>query len=84
MCVVNGARQHSSDLSQGGLEVPCILTFRASNKKKGEKAKKLIELALLVKIKATVLEDSTLSEGKASSPQYPEDSVAVDELCRSC
>ena len=56
------------------------MTFRASNEKEGKKAKKLIESALLVKIKTSVLEDSTLSEAKASSPQYLEDSVAVDEL----
>ena len=68
VCVVNEARQYSSDLLQGGLEVPCILTFQASNGKEGKKAKKLIESALLVKIKASVLEDSTLSEGKTSSP----------------
>ena len=69
-----------SDLPQGGLEVPCILTFQASNEKEGKKAKKLIESAFLVKIKASVLDDSTLSEGKASSPHYLKDSVAVDEL----
>ena len=80
VCVVNRARQYSSDLPQGGLEVPCILTFRASSEKEGKKAKKLIESALLVKIKASVLKDSTLSEAKASSPQYLEDSVAVNEL----
>ena len=33
-----------------------------------------------MKIKASVLEDSTLSEGKASSPQYLEDSVVEDGL----
>ena len=27
LCVVNGERQYSSDLPQGGLEVLCILTF---------------------------------------------------------
>ena len=57
VCVVNGARQYSSDLPQGGLEVPCILTFRASEEKECKKAKKLIELALSVKTKAIVLED---------------------------
>ena len=55
VCVVNGARQYSSDLPQGGLEVPCILTFRASEEKECEKAKKLIELAHSVKIKAKIL-----------------------------
>ena len=79
-CVLNGVRQYSSDLPQGGLEVPCILTFQASNKKEGKKAKKLIKSALLVKIKTSVLEDFILSEGKAYRHQYLEDSVAMDEL----
>ena len=61
------------------------MTFRTSEEKECEKAKKLIELVLSVKIKAIVLEDSTatLSEGNASSPQYPEKSVTVDgsETC---
>ena len=29
-CVVTGSRRHSSDLPQGGLEVPCTLTFIGS------------------------------------------------------
>ena len=28
-CEVTGARQYSADLSQGGMEVPCKLTFTA-------------------------------------------------------
>jgi len=31
-CVVAGVRQYSSDLLQGGLEVPCKLTFSAPTK----------------------------------------------------
>lgn len=79
---MNGTRPHSSELPQGGLEVSCILIFQASKEKECEKAKKLIELALSVKIKAIVLEDFTLSEGNAS-PQYPENCVTVDgsEMC---
>ena len=29
-CVINGARRHSADLIQGGLEVPCHLVFQDS------------------------------------------------------
>ena len=31
-CVVNGARRFSADLIQGGLEVPCRLTFQGSSR----------------------------------------------------
>lgn len=31
-CRVTGRRRHSTDLPQGGLEIPCILTFRATKK----------------------------------------------------
>ena len=31
-CIVNGWRQYSSDLPQGGLEVPCCLIFKGSKK----------------------------------------------------
>ena len=68
-------------MPQGGLEIPCILTFQAFTEKECEKAKKLIKSALLVKIKPLVLEDLTdlnLSEENASSPQQVEDSVTVD------
>ena len=43
-CTVNGGRCYSSDLLQGGLEIPCLLTFIASTSAEGMKTKKLIEL----------------------------------------
>ena len=43
-CEVTGLRQHSFDLPQGGLEVPCCLTFNGSEEDVG-KVKKLLELA---------------------------------------
>ena len=42
LCRVSGSRRYSADLPQGGLEVPCVLTFQTSNAKDVEKAKKLI------------------------------------------
>ena len=42
-CRANGSRRYSSDLPQGGLEVPCILTFSTPNAREIEKTKKLIE-----------------------------------------
>ena len=43
LCRVSGSRRYSADLPQGGLEVPCVLTFRTSNAKDVEKVKKLID-----------------------------------------
>ena len=34
VCTVTGARRHSGDLPQGGLEIPCVLTFHHANKPK--------------------------------------------------
>jgi len=31
-CVVTGSRRYSSDLVQGGLEIPCTLIFRGKKK----------------------------------------------------
>ena len=43
LCRVSGSRRYSSDLPQGGLEVPCVLTFRVSKIKEIEKARNLID-----------------------------------------
>lgn len=32
MCKITGRRRHSKDLAQGGLEIPCILTFEGGSK----------------------------------------------------
>ena len=39
-CQVTGRRKYSTDLPQGGLEIPCLLTFEG----KAKEIKKLIEL----------------------------------------
>ncbi len=41
-CRVVGGRRYSSDLHQGGLEIPCILTF-TGNAMLVEKVKQLLE-----------------------------------------
>ena len=46
-CTVTGSRQHSQDLLQGGLEVPCALTFE-EGLKDITKTKKLIKKSLAV------------------------------------
>ena len=45
LCLTTGSRRFSSDLPQGGLEIPCILVFKG-NAKDTAKANKLIEDAL--------------------------------------
>ena len=43
-CTVNGGHRYLSDLLQGGLEIPCLLTFIAPTSAERMKTKKLIEL----------------------------------------
>ena len=44
-CKVTGTRQYSRDLPQGGLEIPCQLTFEGSDEKYIRKVKKLLKLS---------------------------------------
>ena len=48
-CTVDGSHWYSSDMPQGGLEIPYILTFTAQSSVEGNKAEKLIESALSAK-----------------------------------
>uniref|UniRef100_A0A1X7U6V1 Ubiquitin-like protease family profile domain-containing protein n=1 Tax=Amphimedon queenslandica TaxID=400682 RepID=A0A1X7U6V1_AMPQE len=41
-CRVTGSRQHSKDLLQGGLEIPCVLTFDTGDKDLISKIRKLL------------------------------------------
>ena len=43
LCRVSGSRRYSADLLQGGLEVPCVLTFQVSKIKDIGNAKNLID-----------------------------------------
>ena len=43
---VNGHRRYSADLAQGGLEIPCILTYTIDNKKEWVKTKHTINVTL--------------------------------------
>ena len=45
---VNGTRRYSSDIPQGGLEIPCVLTFLAKNFEEGNRTKQLLESTLLL------------------------------------
>ena len=37
-CTVTNSRRYSADLAQGGMEIPCTLTFKITNKHESEKA----------------------------------------------
>ena len=41
-CTATDSRRYSADLEQGGMEIPCTLTFKTTDKHKIEKAHKLI------------------------------------------
>ena len=87
-CTVTGHRCYSSDLPQGGLEVPCKLTFITKTFKEGSKTKKLLESTLSVEVgeieagtPVITCSDGTPT-GKVSSGEeqdtQPEPSVLID------
>ena len=45
-CVVNGVRHYSADLPQGGLEIPCVLSFATKTQSEAAKTKRLLISAL--------------------------------------
>ena len=50
VCIINGVRRYSSDLPQGGLEIPCKLIFKSVNADECQKTKKLIQSTLSVEV----------------------------------
>ena len=64
---VDGHRRYSADLPQGGLEIPCILTFVANNHKEGEKAKQLIESTLSIEVCQELESESNQLQSTSSS-----------------
>ena len=51
VCKVQGSRQYSADLPQGGLEIPYTLRFTSHIEKEADKAERLLESALGSKCK---------------------------------
>ena len=47
-CRVTGDQHYSVDLPQGGLELPCVLTFSAANTNEHSKTKKVFESTLSI------------------------------------
>lgn len=71
-CTVTGSRQHSGDLPQGGLEVPCVLKFEGKEKEL-TKAEKLIKLAL-----ASASSQNGAPEDKTKPPAKPGNKSPAD------
>ena len=65
MYVVTGARQHSVDLPQGGLEIPCRYIFKTNNQAESDKTRNLLKTILEITIEQTVSGDKpTKLEGQ--------------------
>jgi len=66
-CIINGRQRYSSDMPQGGLEIPCVLHFMAttSNSHEGKKAKNLIQSTLCVKVSEVPLPINVSTENPA-------------------
>ena len=62
-CKVDGHRRYSRDLPQGGLEVPCILTFVTKEEKEWTKTKSLIQSALNIEM----LDESDQQEAETNA-----------------
>ena len=50
-CSITGSRRYSSDLPQGGLEIPCILIFTTKCAELRDKTTKVLESVLSVKVR---------------------------------
>lgn len=78
LCLVNGARRYSSDLPQGGLEIPCVLKFAARNEKEAAKTKRLLESALNILIPSEGGNRSNTSYSENSAPSSSSSNVDDD------
>ena len=59
-CRVTGHQQYSSNLSQGGLELPCVLTFTTASAKEYSKTKKVFECTLCIETWEAKLVDKSV------------------------
>lgn len=71
-CEVTGSRQYSSDLEQGGLEIPCKLNFSCSDQERLSTTRKLLDLAF----KKNVDSETSIKKIKLEPLEV---SVAIDE-----
>ena len=71
ICHVTGSRQYSSDLPQGGLEIPCVLTFSwaAKDGDRLEKARRLIKHPLSFTLNEVSEPEDSLSKVKIEASE---------------
>ena len=62
-CQINGNRRYSRDLPQGGLEIPCVLTFRGGSILTITKVQKLIRQVPSTSTEPTCTEIETVDVG---------------------
>lgn len=77
ICQINGPRRYSRDLVQGGLEVPCTLTFFGTAKKLG-KVKRLLDKAAGVKVpqvSPTGSDDASHTDSQPSSKKLKQEDI---------
>ena len=81
VCKITGPRQYSTDLHQGGLEVPCQYQFYSDNEERLKKVKGLIEKALYttkaVIIDAKHFQKMEFTESTTSSSRSAKDNHDV-------
>ena len=64
-CRVSGYRQYSSDLPQGGLEIPCIYTFSGQEDLISRSVRRLNDLKMEVQ-RPTRMKDDSESDAEGS------------------
>ena len=78
-CRVNSSRHYSSDLPQGGLEVPCILTFSTPHAREMEKTKNLVEPSLSASVSGSV--QATTGTSATSVADVTITSSSLEKAC---
>lgn len=78
-CRITGGRQHSKDLPQGGLEVPCIYVFTGTSDIMDKTQQRLAELKIQT-VKQTPAEQKTESDAGDTDAKDKNDVVDLDEL----
>ena len=74
-CTVTGSRRYSSDLIQGGLEIPCRLAFRGESGLV-EKIRKLVKP---LEYKKRKLDYSKVTEQDQPNKKYKNDVISIEE-----
>jgi len=83
LCTVSGSRRYSSDLPQGGLEIPAIVTLTASTKEEATKAKKLIVSTLCIDVTRDVTVSNERVEAASEAQKVSNSVLPAIISCKS-